>query len=144
MTHRPIWGLAPVARLGPIGPIEVSLNQTEEAAVRGHDLDGVQMIVSGHVHHFASFDFGPSRPAQLIAGTGGDIGDEGDSPALRSHAVSIDGEQAQSLSFERYGYLLLERQGDDWSGAFRDLNDHLVATCRLHARALTCSRALKR
>ena len=140
VTHRPIWGLAPVARVGPIGPIEVSLNQTEQAAVRGHDLGGVQMIVSGHVHHFASFSFGPARPAQLIAGTGGDIGDEGDTAVLRSHAVSLDGETAQSLSFERYGYLILERQGADWSGAFRDLDDRVVATCRLRARALACVR----
>ena len=38
VTHRPIWGLAPVVRLGPLGPVEVSLNQTEQKAVQGHDL----------------------------------------------------------------------------------------------------------
>ena len=142
VTHRPIWGLAPVARLGPIGPLEVPLNATEQAAVRGHDLAGVQMIVSGHVHHFASFSFGPSRPAQLIAGTGGDVGDEGDSPALRSHEVEIDGKSAQSLSFERYGYLLLQRRGSDWVGVFRDLDDKVIADCRLQARELSCRRAM--
>ena len=141
VTHRPIWGLAAVARLGPLGPLEVPLNATEQTAVRGHDLAGVQMIVSGHIHHFASFAFGPSRPAQLIAGTGGDVGDAADTPALRSHAVEIDGQSAQTLSFERYGYLLLERQGGDWTGVFRDLDDKAVATCRLQGRSLICTRA---
>ena len=140
LTHRPIWGLAPVGGLGPFGPIEAPLNATEQAAVRGHDLGGVQMIVSGHIHHFASFSFGPARPAQLVVGTGGDIGDDGDSRALRSHTARVDGMDAENLSFERYGYLLLERDGSDWSGAFRDLDDKIVARCRLHARALTCAR----
>ncbi len=140
LTHRPIWALAPVARLAPFGPMEVSLNKTEQAAVPGHDLAGVQMVVSGHVHHFASFSFGPGRPAQLVAGTGGDIGDDADSRSLRSRTIRIDGLDAQSLSFERFGYLLLDRKGDDWTGAFRDLDDRIVATCRLHARALTCAR----
>ncbi len=141
VTHRPIWGLAPVKSLGPLGPLEVPINATEQVAVRGHDLDGVEMIVSGHIHHFASFAFGPSRPAQLIAGTGGDVGDDADTPALRSHQVEIDGQSAQNLSFERYGYLLLERHGADWIGAFRDLDDKVIATCRLHARNLICARA---
>jgi hypothetical protein len=143
VTHRPIWGLAPVAKLGPVGPVEVALNKTEQEAARGHDLSGVQMIVSGHVHHFASFSFGAARPAQLIAGTGGDIGDEGDSPAMRSHQVEIDGQSAQSLSFERFGYLLMERSGDDWTGSFRDLDDKVIAQCRLHGRSLDCTRTGK-
>ena len=83
VTHRPIWGLTAVARLGSIGPLEVSLNATEQAAVRGRDLSAVRMVVSGHIHHFASYDFGGRRPSQLIAGTGGDIGEPADTPVMR-------------------------------------------------------------
>lgn len=138
VTHRPVWGLAPVARLGPIGPIEASLNATEQAAVRGHDLSAVTMVVSGHIHHFASYSFGPQRPAQLIAGTGGDIGDPGDTPKLRSETPTLDGMDARGFSFDRFGYLLMDRAGADWVGTFRDIDDRVVATCRLHARNLTC------
>jgi hypothetical protein len=35
---------------------------------------------------------------------------------------------------------LLERTGADWTGAFRDLDDKVVAVCRLHLRDLTCRR----
>jgi hypothetical protein len=141
VTHRPFWGLTPVARLGPIGPIEIALNQTEQAAVQGHDLDGVQMIVSGHIHHFAALDFGPTRPAQLIAGTGGDIGEDADVARIRTDQVHIDGQDAQRLTFDRFGYFLFDREGDDWAGTFRDIDDHVVAACRLHARSLRCAPA---
>jgi hypothetical protein len=141
VTHRPIWGLTPVARLGPLEPVEVGLNRTEQAAVRGRKLAGVQMIVSGHIHHFAAYDFGPRRPAQLVAGTGGDVGEPADSPKILAGRTSIDGMDAQGFAFERYGYLLLERHGADWTGDFRDLDDKVVASCRLHLRSLTCRRA---
>ncbi len=47
---------------------------------------------------------------------------------------------AQGFGFQRYGYLLIERHGEDWSGDFHDLDDKVVATCRLHGRSLTCRR----
>jgi hypothetical protein len=139
VTHRPVWGLAVVKGFGPLGPLEAALNATEQAAVRGRDLGGVQMIVSGHIHHFSSYTFGPDRPAQLIVGTGGDVGDPGDSASFRSGSAGIDGMTASRLTFERYGYLILEREGSDWTGAFRDLQDKVAAACSLKARSLTCT-----
>jgi len=138
LTHRPIWGLTPIARLGPIGPLEAQLNKTEQAAVRGRDLSAVQMIVSGHIHHFASLSFGKARPAQLIAGTGGDVGEWADTPVVRDTTPTVDGLTARRLSFERYGYFLLDRAGADWVGVFRDLDDRVIANCRLHGRNLVC------
>jgi hypothetical protein len=141
LTHRPIRGLAPVARLGPIGPIEIPLNKTEQAAVQGHDLSGVQMIVSGHIHHFATYSFGPRRPAQLISGAGGDIGEPADTPVVRQGQVDIDGLTADRISFDRFGYFLLDRAGADWLGTFRDIDDRVIASCRLHERQLACAPA---
>ena len=141
LTHRPIWAMVPVAKLGPFGPVGVAINTTEQDAVRGHDLAGIQMIVSGHIHHFASYDFGPARPAQLVAGTGGDVGEDAESTRPRSGTPRIDGLSAEAFSFGQYGYLLLERSGSDWTGVFRDLDDKPVATCRLHERRLACQRA---
>ncbi len=141
VTHRPVWGLTPVARLGPLGPVNVGLNRTEQEAVRGKRIAGVQMIVSGHIHHFATYDFGGKRPAQLIAGTGGDIGEPADTPKIQAGQTSIAGMDAEGFAFERYGYLFLERHGADWVGDFHDLDDKVVANCRLHRRSLRCQRA---
>jgi hypothetical protein len=148
VTHRPVWGLAPLVRLGPLGPLEIAINTTEQTAVRGKDLDSVQMVVSGHIHHFASFDFGPTHPAQLIVGTGGDIGELADIPRIQTQRVHIDAAAADWLSFDRFGYLVLDRHDGadpgvppDWTGTFYDADDRPVVDCRLHERALRCMRA---
>jgi hypothetical protein len=138
ITHRPVWGLVPVARIGPTAPFEVGLNFAEQDAVRGRALGGVQMVVSGHVHHFQSLDFGPARPAQLVVGTGGDIGEQADLARVYTERRPIDGLDANVFSFSRYGYYLMERDGDDWVGTFHDATDQVRARCRLHDRRLNC------
>lgn len=147
ITHRPVWGQVAVAKLGPLGPLQLSINRTEQAALSGKLLQGVDMVISGHIHHFASFDFGRERPAQLIVGTGGDAADAADRPSLSATTVEIDGMEARALTFQRFGYFILERQtgrstrngdADVWTGTFKDVDGKPVATCRLHARHLTC------
>ena len=141
VVHRPVWGLAPVARLGPIGPVSVPLNATEQAAVQGRDLDAVRLVLSGHVHHFSSFDFLGKRPAQLVVGTGGDVGLPADSPAITRDEVQLDGLAAIHTEFDRFGYVVLDRLGDGpdhWRAVFYDAKDRTVETCRLDGRRLTC------
>jgi len=141
VTHRPIWAVTPLGRVWPFDPVETDLNQTEQSAVRGRDLSSVQMIVSGHVHHFAAYDFLGKRPSQLVAGTGGDVGETGDIPRIRQGPIKLDGVSGERLTFDRFGYLILDRAGPDWVGAFWDLHDHVVAACRLHERQLSCEPA---
>jgi hypothetical protein len=138
ITHRPVWGLVPIARVGPTAPFEVGLNFAEQDAVRGRALAGVQMMVSGHVHHFQALDFGPARPAQLVVGTGGDVGEKADLSRVYTERRAIDGLDANVFSFSRYGYYLMEEEGEDWIGTFRDSGDRVRARCRLHERRLTC------
>lgn len=141
ITHRPIWGLVPVARLGPAPPVQVSLNFTEQEAVRGRPLAGVQMVLSGHVHNFQALNFGPARPAQLIVGSGGDSQIKADRPDGYGGRREIDGLDASTFAFRRFGFFVLDKDGEDWTGAFHDLDDKIQARCRLHARALTCDAA---
>jgi hypothetical protein len=139
VTHRPIWGLA----VGKVGPavIDVPINATEQAAARGRDLSGVAMVVSGHIHHFASFDFEANRPPQLIVGTGGDVGEAGDSPKFVDGEVGIDGMGARRFGFDRYGFLVLDRAGAGWNGTFYDTHDRPIAVCRVAGRKLACHAA---
>jgi hypothetical protein len=139
VTHRPIWGLA-VGKLGP-AVVEVPINATEQAAARGHDLGAVSMVVSGHIHHFASFEFEGNRPPQLIVGTGGDVGEPGDSPRYLDGEVGLDGMRAHRFGFDRYGFLVLDRDGAGWAGTFYDVHDRPVALCRLADRKLACHAA---
>jgi hypothetical protein len=140
VTHRPIWN---AARSGDTLSDGV-VNATERAAVRGRDLGGVQLVLSGHVHNFTSLDFGPSRPPQLVVGTGGDLMDANDLPPPVSGPVTVDGETAQAFTMGRFGYFIFERRGADWVGEFRDLKDAVAAVCRLHRRTLACASPLPR
>ncbi len=139
LTHRPVWGLVPVVRLGPFGPLNIAINATEEAALRGLPLPGVDLILSGHIHHFQSLSFGASRPAQLIVGTGGDIGEPADEARAETGKVEIDGLSADRLEFDRFGYFVFDRAGADWHGRFVDAHGDVQARCVLRGRILSCA-----
>jgi predicted phosphodiesterase len=134
VTHRPVWN---VLRLGGLLG-DGLLNATERAAVKRSDLTGVDMVLSGHVHNFASLSFGPSRPAQLIVGTGGDTLDFDAAPPPASGTPEVDGLAAKAFSMGRFGYFVFDRDGARWRGAFHDIKDRVVAACRLQGRALSC------
>ena len=134
VTHRPMWN---VLRLGGLLGDGV-INATQRAAVRKSDMTAVDLVLSGHVHNFASLSFGSARPAQLIVGTGGDTLDIDAAPPPASGKVEVDGLDASAFSMGRWGYFVLDRDGAGWRGAFHDLQDRVVATCRLQRRELAC------
>ena len=45
-------------------------NQTVQQAIQGHVPAAIDLVLSGHLHDFLSYEFGPERPAQLVVGTG--------------------------------------------------------------------------
>jgi predicted phosphodiesterase len=120
VTHRPVWAVAPAARLGPLGQIEVGLNRSEQVALHGEDLSRVDLVLSGHIHEFESLDFGAARPPQLVVGTGGDVTEAGATPAFTRRTVDLDGLEAKLLQFARFGYLVLDRTRTGWAGRFYD------------------------
>ena len=81
LTHRPVWALAQGTGAKPGD----TLNATEQAAIRDLVPAGLDMVLSGHVHDFTSYDFGPSRPAQLVVGEGGEANDAISQPVTSGH-----------------------------------------------------------
>ena len=138
LTHRPIWAAVPVARMGPFGRLFVQLNHTEQAAIQGRVLPATTLVLSGHVHHFAAYSYGPTRPAQLVAGEGGDEGIPDDRPDFDRQKVQVDGLPARKLSFARYGYVLMDRTPQGWRIEAHDLEDRIAARCTLVGRDLSC------
>jgi hypothetical protein len=134
VTHRPIWNSS---RLGDL-LADGLVNATERQAVKGRDLTGVDLVLSGHVHNFTSLGFGAARPSQLVVGTGGDTLDMDDAPPPAVGAAVIDGLRADIFSMGRFGYFVFDRRGADWQGRFFDARDRVAAICLLHARALIC------
>jgi hypothetical protein len=131
VTHRPVWALAQ----GDLA--SQSVNATLQAAIRGQIPSGLDLVLSGHLHDFTSYEFGPERPAQLI------VGDSGDTMLPLGKApltgAEIDGIKARkAFALERFGFFVLERAAVGWDGTLYDADDAILARCRLSGRALEC------
>jgi hypothetical protein len=131
VTHRPVWGF----QSGPFAGL--TLNASEQAAIRGHIPANLDLVLSGHVHDFIAYEFGPERPAQLIVGTGGDsLYDVADTQV---GGPEVDGMPLRkTFGASRFGYFIMERNGEGWDGTFYAPDDSVIARCRLEGRALDC------
>jgi hypothetical protein len=131
LTHRPVWALAGGALFG------MNVNLTEQTAIRGHVSPGLDLVLSGHLHDFASYDFGPERPAQLVVGTGGDsLLDLAETPLT---GTEIDGVPIRNgFAMKNFGYFVFDRADDGWDGAFYGPDDTVHARCALRGRVLQC------
>jgi len=131
VTHRPVWAMAQAELVG------LSLNATEQAALRGRVPPALDLALSGHLHDFISYDFGPERPSQLVVGTGGDT-------LLPLGRAAIEGSEIDGMkvrrgvAVERFGYLLLERTSTGWDGTLYAPDEEVLARCRLAGRDLEC------
>ena len=132
LLHRPVWALAQ----GKLG--DKNLNQTMEAAIKGQVPPGLDMVVSGHLHDFTSYAFGPRRPSQLIVGVGGDtMLDLANVPLI---GATIDGmKTTKGFALQRFGFFVLDRAGDGWKGAlYAPGNETALAQCTIAGRDLDC------
>lgn len=136
VLHRPIWGIGAVQN-----GVASGNNPTLEAAVGDSLAGAVQMMLAGHRHTFAAFNYDRGLPPQLVAGHGGD---DLDTRAPTDPAGLAVG-NAHILSGVtmpgRFGFVIAERDGTSWTFTNRDVNGRVLATCRLGERILTCTPA---
>ena len=131
LTHRPLWAMAQGQLTGLTG------NQTIQQAINGHVPAELDLVLSGHLHDFISYEFGPDRPAQLIVGTGGDkLLPLGKAPIV---GAEIEGMAVRrGFAAERFGYLILERSAGGWDGTLHAPDDSVIARCILAGRTIDC------
>jgi hypothetical protein len=129
LTHRPVWGLTS----GPFAGLTVNL--TEQAAIRDRVPANLDLVLSGHLHDFISYEFGPERPAQLIVGDGGASLYE----VVNPMGAEIDGMPVRrGLAIDRFGYFVMERRPEGWDGTLYGVDDAILARCRLAGREIDC------
>ncbi len=132
LTHRPIWAISQ----GNVPPGTVT-NITEEAAIRGLVPDELDMVIAGHIHDFGIYEYGPTRPAQLVVGTGGDSNDATTQPP--APGWEVDGKKLlRGYAHPDYGFLLLDRVADGWVGHVVAVDNSLLARCEFRGRSATC------
>jgi calcineurin-like phosphoesterase family protein len=131
VLHRPVWAMAQADLSG------MTQNLTMQAAIRGQVPANLDMVLAGHLHDFLSYEFGPGRPAQLVAGTGGDtLLPLGKTPIV---GAEIDGMPVRNgYANQSFGYFIMERSGEGWDGTFYAVDDTVIARCRIEGRALDC------
>jgi predicted phosphodiesterase len=131
LTHRPIWALAQGNIAG------ANTNVTEQRAIAGQVPPGLDLILSGHLHDFTSYEFGPDRPAQLIVGDSGDtLLELGKIPLT---GAEIDGMRvASGFALQRFGYFIMEATAGGWDGSLYGTDDSILARCQLRGRGLEC------
>jgi hypothetical protein len=114
-----------------------SINATLQTAIRGQIPPALDLVLSGHLHDFTSYEFGPERPAQLIVGDSGDtLLPLGKAPLI---GTEIDGIKVRkAFALERFGFFVLERTAVGWDGTLYNINDIVLARCKLSGRALEC------
>jgi hypothetical protein len=148
LSHRPIW----YALLDPaVQPNAFQLALRELLPAR------VQLAFGGHQHAFETIDFAPDadpahhpagRPAQVIVGGGGTQLEaldpdsalyEGKSGAGSRERAGPDGRLYEGVAarsglvLNRYGFFLLERDGDGWTGTVLDPDGGTITRCRIGA-----------
>ena len=131
VTHKPIWAMAQAELSGK------TTNLTEQAAIAGQVPTTLDLVLSGHLHDFISYEFGPERPAQLIVGTGGDtLLQLGQAPIV---GAEIDGMTVRrGFASERFGYFILERAAAGWDGTLYAPDNAIIARCHLAEREIDC------
>jgi hypothetical protein len=150
MQHRPLWGVAnftenqstscagKATATSASAPTEYGcINQTLQSALAtelGGELpNGIELVLSGHMHRFHSVTFpGTSRPPQIIIGNSGVELSSG-SPA-GSFKTKIAGEMgvvnttnnavsANGNSYPAFGFLEITYTADGtWSGSIRNIS----------------------
>ena len=132
VTHRPVWATAQGELIG------ITSNLTLQRALRGRIPPTLDLVLSGHLHDFIAYEFGPERPAQLIVGTGGDkLLPLGRDPLV---GAEIDGMAVRrGIALAQFGYFIMERnEAGGWDGVFYAPDDKVLARCAMAGRALDC------
>ena len=134
VTHRPVWGILS----GKSGEFEVE-NAAFEAATGGSLKADYALVLSGHIHLAESiaFDESSDRPLQLISGNAGTALD--DIPTASPTADQLgDPSVAEAETLSAFGFMTLERDGENWLAVQRDQNGDPLLGCILELPEMRC------
>ena len=134
VIHRPIWGIDKRDDVGACGanPDDkyCHVTQTLRSADQATGLsDGVDLVLSGHMHRFQAVSFkSKSHAQQLILGNGG-VKLASLHPKT-TKKLKIDGHKATVMGVKQFGYLSMALDKSNWSGVLKGAKEQTLMTCR--------------
>ncbi len=100
----------------------------------------VQAVLSGHNHLFEMVAFASDHPAQFVSGNGGDAVDDPFPDPFPPGLQPAPGTRMRELvGTNRFGFLVMERDGAGWTVRALDADGASLATCRLDSRQASCT-----
>jgi len=131
--HKPIFSLFRSMKGETLG-----VNETLAAAAQEGLPQGVQAILSGHLHAFEAMSYREDRPAQFVIGVGG--------TAMDPHIPAIfDGTTIGAATVEQgrgvaatFGFATFERGEGEWLVTNYDAHAKPLLRCRLRGRKIDC------
>jgi hypothetical protein len=100
----------------------------------------VQAVLSGHNHLFEMVSFASDHPAQFVSGNGGDAVDDPFPVPFPPGLVPAPGTRmSEIVGTNRFGFLVMERDGAAWIVRALDADGAQLTSCRLDARSARCT-----
>jgi len=130
--HKPIYGSIRVK-----DGVSVGDNKTLVEAARGVLAPNIEAVLSGHLHLFEALSFKQDLPAQIVAGSGGDMLDTMPQSLLGLKVGDATVETGRGVA-GAYGFALMERGEKEWRLTEYDLHDTALVRCSLRGRKLAC------
>ncbi|GJM14850.1 MAG: hypothetical protein DHS20C13_01770 [Thermodesulfobacteriota bacterium] len=131
VTHHPFWGI------GESSGELFMINDTLEASSENVLANGINLVVSGHIHFFEVLNFVGARQPQLIVGMSGT---EVDSlvttpfPGLEIGGATVN----EGFNLNEFGFALLELVGEVWEMSIRDVKGEVLLECEIDGDMATC------
>jgi hypothetical protein len=131
LSHRPIWAIGR----------KFKLNQTLEQALAPSDgklPQGIELVLSGHLHIFELLSFTDQRPPQLVVGRGGTALD-------RKVSRNLDGQTIggatvrHGRSERRFGFLMIRPQNGATTATFLSPRGAARLECTLPPSKTQCN-----
>jgi hypothetical protein len=127
--HHPFWGLRPDGNGGAPAPISVPLL----AAWLRVKPQGIDLILSGHIHLFEFVDF-RNYPPQLVAGDGGTDMDR--AIGNPTEKMQVDDEpMILAQNYSEFGYSVFTKRNSSWRLTFKNLAGRPIFTAPVRPAA---------
>jgi len=135
-THHPFWGFF----TAPIIGLPMPTSATLEAAWEKAAPTDFSLIISGHVHLFEYVSVDSGRPPQVVAGIGGtqmDVPIETSVKDTTVRGARVSGSRIR----EKFGYILLSKEGKHWRLEMKDQQQKVLITCTVPGSSESCQSA---